>query len=88
MSIDYRLKIFRKCDNKQIGTINANRLKTIMDSAFSEKIHCGDYISSDKVRFTYEELESVSVAAFEKLSEYYNKITLKTFMISAAKNKT
>lgn len=87
MSTDYRLKIFRKCDNKLLGTINANRLKTIFDSEFDEKIHCERYASADKVRFTYEELESVAEVAFEKLSKHYDEITLKTFMISAAANK-
>ena len=85
MGVDYRLKIFRKVDNKLLGIINANHLKNIFDSEFDYIIHC-DGRDSDKKRFTYSELEEVSRSVKEKIDSCYSRIFEKKLMIMGSSN--
>ena len=83
MGVDYRLKIFRKCDDKLLGIVDANHLKAIFDSEFDYLIHC-DGRDSNKKRFTYSELEDISKNVKEKIDSYYSSIFEKKIMIMNA----
>ena len=83
MGVDYRLKIFRKVDDKLLGIVDANHLKAIFDSEFDYLIHC-DGRDSNKKRFTYSELEDISKNVKEKIDSYYSSIFEKKIMIMNA----
>lgn len=83
MGVDYRLKVFRKVDDKLLGIVDANYLKTIFDSEFDYLIHC-DGRDSDKKRFTYYDLEDVSKNVKEKIDSYYSSIFEKKIMVMNA----
>ena len=83
MSVDYRIKIFRKVDDKLLGVCYANQLKAILDSEFAEIINC-DRCNCDKAKFTYNDLEALSTAVFGKMKELNNKIAEKKLMLAIA----
>ena len=86
MSTGYRIHIHRKIDNKELGIISANHLKTIFDSEFSNKLGCDGRIDANNLKFDYSKLEDISISAYDKLNSYYDQITEKKLMIMGAAN--
>ncbi len=83
MGVDYRIEIRRKSDDKLLGTVDANCLKSIMDSCLGEPMNLDDR-SSDNVRFTLEDVVKVENSAYDKMEKYYATIYEKKMMIALA----
>lgn len=83
MSVDYRIKIFRKVDDKLLSICYANQLKAILDSEFAGIINC-DRRNCDKAKFTFNDLEALSDVSFSKLQELYGQVIEKKLMLAIA----
>lgn len=79
MSTDYYIHIKRKCDNKEIGSFLANRLKNFRDRVeFEGRIH---------EKFTYEDLDDLWSAVKRDVSKKYGEILEKKLMLMNSKSR-
>lgn len=86
MGTDYRLIIRRKYDNKLLGIVNCNQIKSILDSSFSEKIGCSSRFDADGRIFTFDNLKNLTDACFKRLDELNQKILMNRIMIMGARS--
>lgn len=86
MSTDYYISIHRKKDNKLIGTMLCNHLKSIFDSEYSSKIGCGDRMSAHNKTFVCNNLHDISESVESDIAKKYDAILEKKLMITCAAN--
>jgi hypothetical protein len=88
MSVDYNISIYRKQDNKLIGKVLCNMLKNILDSEYSNYIHCDGRMSAHNVKFEYEDLHTLDLTVESKIESAFLNIFEKKLMITCANNAT
>lgn len=86
MSTDYCISIRRKADDKEIAYCGVNSIKNILDSEFSNLIHCDGRINANDVRFESSDLDMVYKNATNKIACLNDEIVEKKLLIASAKS--
>lgn len=87
MSVDYRLAVRRKNDDKILGVVDCNQIKGVLDyPKFARMIGCDSRYNSNKVTFGYDDLESIENEAYDEIDSIISKIIEKKMMIATAKS--
>ena len=85
MSVDYSIKLRRKSDDKVLAEFYANILKNILDSEYSDMIHC-EGRNADNAKFDVNDLNALSDKVFDKIISLKDEIYHKDQMIPKSKN--
>lgn len=86
MSVDYRMTIKRKKDDKVLGTCIVNQLKNIVSSSHYKLMHLSRYGDSKADKFEYDDIIAFINATKKDLQDAYAKVFEKKMLIALAKN--
>ena len=87
MSTEYILHIKRKSDKKLLGSVHCSIVKNILDGNRKDIIHCHNSFSYDKVKFSYDDLNTLSNVLYNDLNTKYLERVKCELMLCCSKSK-
>jgi hypothetical protein len=86
MSTDYRMVIRRKRDNRLLGIVNCNQIKSILNSPLSDEISLTYRADLKGKRLSYGDFVNLTDSCFKRLDALNAKILEKKLMIMGSNN--